>query len=279
MHSNCLTARAMHHARISALFLAIGAAALLIGGCPFTRFDSDEFDDANEPGDVDAASTAALPDTVPDFASARFSRSSVIDNAYFPLPPGRVLTYRSVSGDEEIVVEVLATTRDVAGITCRAVRDRVYKDGRVVEDTFDWYAQDDGGNVWYMGEDVTDFVYDNSGNLLSSEHPGSWETNKDVANIGVTALPGFIMPAHPTTGDRYHQEYYVGEAEDYAEVVGVGVEVALADGSTHTTIKTHDLSTLDNTIDSFKYYAVGVGVVLEEGHDGERVELISITGS
>jgi hypothetical protein len=245
--------------------------------------DDDGPDDIDEAGDIDVNDEedddgAEVPDTVPDFSSAKFSNPTKIDNPYFPLTPGARLTYRAVGGgaDEEIIVEVLDETRDVAGVECRVVRDRVFVDGLLIEDTFDWYAQDDAGNVWYMGEDVTDYSYDESGALIGAGNPGAWETGKDVAGVGAIARPGYIMPAAPRAGARYHQEYYPGEAEDYGEVVGVDVPVTLGDSTSYTTVKTRDQSSLDPTIDSFKYYAPGVGVVLEEGPDGERVELTSV---
>ena len=234
----------------------------------------DSEDGANSP--QDRPGLPVTPETVPSFSQDQFSHPSDITNPRFPLPPGRTLRYRSEDGSEEILIEILSETREVAGLNCRVVRDRVYVDGLVIEDTFDWYAQDDAGNVWYMGEEVSDFTYDDQGALLSVEHPGAWETLRDIAGIGVLALPGYIMPANPTLGLTYHQEYYKGDAEDYAEIDQVDAVIELEDGSTYTVIRSHDLSTLDATIDSFKYYAAGIGVVLEEGQDGERVELVEV---
>ena len=34
------------------------------------------------------------------------------------------------------------------------VRDTRTSRGKLIEDTFDWYAQDNNGNVWYFGEDT-----------------------------------------------------------------------------------------------------------------------------
>lgn len=266
------------------------AGLLALGGCGLVPSlvageleifgDDDGPNDIDEAGDIDVndeedTERTAAPNTVPDFNSAKFSNPTTIDNPYFPLTPGARMTYRAVDGGEEAVVEVLMETRTVAGVECRIVRDRVFVDDLLIEDTFDWYAQDDVGNVWYMGEDVTDYAYDESGALISTENPGAWETGKDVAGVGVTARPGYIMPAAPRAGARYHQEYYPNEAEDYAEIVGVDVPVTLSNGVSYTTLKTRDLSSLDPTIDAFKYYAPGVGVVLEEDPDGGRVELIS----
>ncbi|MCA9624692.1 MAG: hypothetical protein KC731_36965, partial [Myxococcales bacterium] len=90
----------------------------------------------------------------------------------------------------------------------------------------DWYAQDDDGNVWYMGEESESFEYDDDGNLIGSSTEGSWEAGLDVAGTGEVAQPGFVMLASPAVGDRYKQEYYPGEAEDEAKVLAVDEPVS-----------------------------------------------------
>lgn len=216
------------------------------------------------------------PDTVPDLAEARFGDPARIDNPFFPLAPGTTRVFRSdtEAGPEEIVVEVLADTRVVAGVVCRVVRDRVYLNGVLIEDTLDWYAQDDAGNVWYMGEDVSNYNYGSDGQLIDITTEGAWEAQQDVLGAGRIALPGLIMPADPRPGMLYHQEYYLGEAEDMAEIVGVDVPVTLADGASYTCLQTRDFTPLEPGVNTFKYYAPGVGVVLEVAvESGERVEL------
>ena len=97
--------------------------------------------------------------TVADLASATFSDGLNIDNPYFPLVPGTTSTYAVTGIDkdtgepytEEIIVDVLADTKTILGIETLVIRDRVYLEGVLIEDTFDWYAQDDNGNVWYLG--------------------------------------------------------------------------------------------------------------------------------
>jgi hypothetical protein len=42
-----------------------------------------------------------------------------------------------------------------AGVRTVEVRDQVYEADVLTEDTLDWYAQDDQGNVWYFGELAT----------------------------------------------------------------------------------------------------------------------------
>lgn len=206
--------------------------------------------------------------TLPDFSAATFSSPLNIDNPYFPLAPGKTYTYDVLNTDpdtgetesEVILVQVLNQTRLVAGVETQVVRDRVWLEGLLIEDTFDWYAQDDAGNVWYLGEEVTNFEYDDQGSLLGTTNEGAWETGVDGAQ------PGYIMPANPQVGDHYFNEFYPGEAEDHSEVVGLGethtIPLASFDGVLHT----RDFSL---SFESYgeKFYAPGVGTVMEQDFD------------
>jgi hypothetical protein len=155
----------------------------------------------------------------------------------------------------------------VHGVVATVVRDTVYLDDEIVEDTKDWYAQDSQGNVWYLGEDTCEFE---NGECVS--HAGAWEWGVDGA------LPGILMPASPIVdGRRYYQEYYPGEAEDVGEVVAVGLSVTVPAGTYSDCIKTHDTSTLDRSLDEMKYYCRGVGTVKVEEPEA-LVELRSATG-
>ncbi len=219
-----------------------------------------------------------IPDDIPAFADADFTDSTTIDNRYLPLTPGAVRNYRAETEDgvETIIVEVLEEQREVMGVTCVVVRDQVFLDDVIIEDTHDWYAQDDDGNVWYMGEEVDNYNYDAEGNLIDVTHEGAWEAGKDVSGQGETASPGYVMLSEPEADDVYYQEFYQGEAEDIGLVVEVGVAVTLADGSEYTCLKTRDYTPLEPGHVEFKYYAPGIGVVLEEVEEsGERVELES----
>jgi len=189
-----------------------------------------------------------------------------IDNPYFPLVPGTTFVYE---GDgEHIEIIVTHDTKTILGIECVVVRDTVTVDGEISEDTYDWYAQDVDGNVWYMGEDTKEY----EGGAVTSA-AGSWEAGVDGA------LPGIVMQAHPQVGQSYRQEYYAGEAEDMAEVIELGATATVAYGTYKNLIITREWTPLQPGIAENKYYAEGIGLVLEltvEGGSG-RVELISIT--
>jgi len=209
---------------------------------------------------------AAAQPILPDFASSAFDDSLTIDNPYFPLTPGLTLTYDSVktapdTGEVEtevIVVEILPQTRTVAGVQSRVVRDRVWREGLLIEDTFDWYAQDNAGAVWYLGEYVTDYLYDDDDNVIGTVHDGSWEAGVDGAK------PGYLMLAQPQLGDFYYQEYYVGEAEDQGQVIGLGETHTIPLGTFADVLRTRDVSGLAPNDLEHKFYAPGIGKIL--GH-------------
>lgn len=193
----------------------------------------------------------------------------VIDNPYFPLTPGTTFVYEGESEGEPIRVEVYVTneTRTVMGVNTIIVRDREFEEGELAEETFDWYAQDRSGNVWYFGEDSREY---NEGKVVSTE--GSWEAGVDGAQ------PGILMEGNPQVGDTYRQEYLAGEAEDMAEVVSLNESVSVPYGSFEDCLKTKEWTSLEPGIEENKYYAAGTGLLLEVTvkDDAERLELTDI---
>jgi len=180
---------------------------------------------------------------------------SGVDNPYFPLEPGTVLVYEGQSDGEREVVTIHVTdrTKEILGVTCVVVRDTVEIAGEIHEDTFDWYAQDVDGNVWYMGEATKEYE---NGKVSSTE--GSWEAGVDGA------LPGVIMPADPQVGLAYTQEHYAGEAEDKGKIVALGESVNVPYGSFDEVLVTEDWTPLEPKFLEHKFYASGIGVVFEE---------------
>jgi hypothetical protein len=197
--------------------------------------------------------------------------SAEIDNRYWPMQPGTRWTYREIDDEGnalDVVVTVTTATREIAnGVTARVVRDTVSADGELIEDTFDWYAQDAEGNVWYLGEDTAEFE---DGEVSSTE--GSFEAGVDGA------LPGIIMPANPTDGMRYRQEYYEGEAEDNGEVLSTEEQADVPFGHFEDVLLTKDTITIEPDILEYKLYAPDVGPVLVFGVSGGcgREELVSV---
>ena len=192
-----------------------------------------------------------------------------IDNKYFPLKPGTTFVYRGKTADatEGDTVKVTSDTRNIMGVECVVVDDRVTEDGKLTEKTYDWYAQDKEGNVWYFGEDSKEYE---NGKVKSTG--GSWEAGKDGAK------PGIIMPASPKVGETYRQEYYKGEAEDMARALKLDGSAKVPYGSFDHVLVTREWTPLEPNIAEHKYYAPGVGNVLEVATKGpqERLELVDV---
>jgi hypothetical protein len=197
-----------------------------------------------------------------------------IDNPYWPMSPGSKWVYSETDTQgtrEKAVVEVTNKTKMIAnGIEARVIRDTVSENGTPVEITDDWYAQDSEGNVWYLGEYVTNYQ---NGKVV--DHGGSFEAGVDGAQAGIA------MPANPEPGMDYRQEYYKGVAEDKGAVITVGEEqVQVPFGHfDKDVLMTRDLVPTEPKVQELKFYAPGVGPLLSVHTDGAggRAELVSYT--
>lgn len=224
-------------------------------------------------GEVVAISGRA---TIPTFARATFSDSLNIDNPYFPLVPVTTSTYavegiNEVTGNpytESIIVDVLADTKTILGVETRVIRDQVFLNGVLIEDTLDWYAQDDKGNVWYLGEEVTNYRFDAQGNALGTDRSGSWEAGVD------DAVAGIIMEAQPRVGHRYYQEFQPGGVVDQAVGVATNETLTVPLGTFSNVFHSRDTSVREPFGLSEKFYAPGLGSVREVKFDIETNKLI-----
>jgi hypothetical protein len=195
----------------------------------------------------------------------------VVDNSYFPLPVGAKWEYEISAGNKHKqtdTLEVLKDKRTVNGVQATVVRDTVSAGNQIVEDTFDWFAQDKYGNVWYVGESVDNYI----GGVLAG-HAGSWEWGVDGA------LPGIIMWADPSAhlNEEYRQEYYLGKAEDMGQVLSVNESLTVPFGSFDQVVKTLDFSKIEAGQEQ-KFYAPGVGLLKEMDVNGnEEVVLVKLT--
>jgi hypothetical protein len=201
-----------------------------------------------------------------DLDPAEFT--SQIDNPWMPLRVGATWVYRETDGEggeQRVEVTVLDETRVVLGIETRVVHDVVREDGELVEDTYDWYAQDADGNVWYFGEETKEFE---DGKVATTA--GSWEAGVDGAQ------PGVLAPADPAVGTAYRQEYLEGEAEDAAAVLSLDEQVEVPFGLYDNVLMTKEWTPLQPDILEHKFYARGVGMVLALAISGgsDREELV-----
>ena len=252
-------------ARICSAALAAGLAAMAVAACG----GEDKTTTVTTQGSEPAASTEVPQGSEPaELDPAEFTTE--IDNPYWPMAVGSEWVYRETDqegAEQKVVVTVLDKTKRIAnGVEARVVHDVVTEDGKFVEVTDDWYAQDAEGNIWYLGEATTE--YENGKPVSKS---GSFEAGVDGAEAGI------IMPADPVPGLSYRQEYYEGEAEDVGSIVATGEQAEVPAGHYKDAVMTRDVNPLEPKILEFKFFAPNVGPVLAVSVSGgsDREELIS----
>jgi hypothetical protein len=213
---------------------------------------------------------AANADPVlPNFSAAVFVPGAPVNNPYLPLidPTTRVF----VAANERFELTNLGSGPTILGVKATVQRDRAFEDGRLVEDTFDYFAQDTRGNVWYLGEDVTNYIYDASGTLIRTTNESAWRAGVHGAQ------PGFIMPTDPAVGFSYFQEFApLDDAVDQALIVARGQTVSTRIARYMNVLQVLETNALEPDAREFKFYAPGVGLILaQEGlsPDLTRAEL------
>jgi hypothetical protein len=236
-------------------------------------------------GELTRVELAVAP-ILADVSAATFSDPLTIDNTYLPWRVGDRTVYlvekvNDETGEievERIVVEVLDETRTIMGVETRSVRDRVFLNGLLIEDATDFYGQDDADNVWYFGEVVTDFEYDDEGNLIGTSSPGAWIAGENGA------LPGIIMFADPQVGTNHYQEFaLLNDAIDQAVITALDAEVENDLGLFTDVLVSLEFTELEPDVMENKLLAPGLGLVQiqenldENGVPGSIVKLLSFT--
>ena len=196
--------------------------------------------------------------------------STTIDNKYLFYKPGQVFKYTNNEGDT-VLAEVMTDTKMILGVKTVVVHDSLKsKTGELLEDTYDYYAQDKAGNVWYFGEETKAY----SGGKVSTA--GAW-----IAGVKC-AKPGITMKANPQAGEKYRQEFLPGEAEDEAEVVSVTASATVPYGSFTNCVMTKEVTALKPGDIANKTYCAGIGEVLTVDvgtvDGGKREDLVSVDG-
>src|SRR5437016_7031615 len=191
-----------------------------------------------------------------------------VTNPFFPLPPGQTFVYEGHTKDGFVHNDFIVTrkTKVILGVTCTEVHDVVYLDGELAEDTLDWYAQDNQGNVWYFGESTAEYENGRPVTVAGSFTAG---VNDDK--------PGIIMEGHSVPGDFYRQEFALATAEGNALVLRPDATVNVPAGLFHHCLKTQETTPLEPDALENKFYASGVGNVLTvDLRTGDRIKLVKI---
>jgi hypothetical protein len=198
-----------------------------------------------------------------------FARSVDVDNPYFPLTPGATLIYEGNIEGAPARNEFAVTheTKVIQGVTTIVVDDKDFLNGKKNEETRDWYAQDDDGNVWYFGE-ATDQL-DEQGKVVG--HEGSWEAGVNGAHAGI------VMEGEPRSQDTYFQEFAPGIGEDRAIVRSLHKTVSVPYGRFTNCLKTKEFSRLDPGVFEQKYYGRGIGLLKSAIMTGAKEQFALVT--
>jgi len=212
-----------------------------------------------------AKEQAAAPKGKPVSPAMKFSHPRDIRNPLLPLAYLKLDILEGTEGGQTIRIErrVLPNKHKsfkIGGQTIDSLvmEDREIKNGALEEVTLDYFAQDDEGTVYYLGEDVDEYE-----NGKVKGHSGAWLLGKDTKN------PGVIIPAHPKVGDKFKSEDVNKEIHEDDEVVSVGETVSVPAGTYENCVKVKEVLADGKT--EFKFYAPGVGVVREVVSDGDVV--------
>lgn len=214
-----------------------------------------------------ATSGTAQPSrpAVPAFTQGR------VTNQWFPLRPGTRMVYRGVKDGKRAVdvFDVLRRTRQIQGVTCRVVHDRLRLNGVLVERTLDWYAQSRDGAVWYFGERTAELGP--HGKVLTRD--GSWMAGRNGARAGI------YITGTPLVGQSRPQERFPGHAEDHFRVVDTSARVRVPLVRSAHAVLTKEWTPLEPHVIDHKYYVRDIGVVSEQSVSGPREtgRLVSIT--
>ena len=165
----------------------------------------------------------------------------------------------------DIEVAVTPETKEILGVSCVVVRERVWEKGKLAQETLSWHAQDKRANVWLFGEESKEFL---DRGRVNTE--GSWEAGVDGAEAGI------VMKGDPSPGEPYRHGYRAGVAEDMAQVVAVSDSVTVPFGSFTGCVNAKEWSMLESGTDK-RWYARGIGLVRGESAAKEVTMLVSVS--
>lgn len=197
-----------------------------------------------------------------DLVRPVFSNPTKITNPLFPVSTIESVVLTGTAGGKPFRSEttVLPYTSHVTwdGQSVEVVMSQylAFSNGEIEEMALDRYAQADDGSVWYLGEDVFDYV---DGTIAVSE--GTWLAGRD-------GPPAMIMPAHPKVGDVFRSENVTGVVFEELRVKAVDQTFKGPSGAVHGAVVMDELH-VDGVTLSGKVFAPGYGEFRTTDHGGD----------
>ena len=268
----------MRRLRIAfALVAAVLATALPLAACGADGPSGRGIEVASQTT-IDASKAAVKQAVETDFDRNKFSRSTRIDNRWSPLTPGMQFTFEGRANrgqgrlDHRVVFTVTDLTKVIDGVRTVVLWDRDFNAGQIVETELAFFAQDDDGNVWLLGE-----------------YPEEWEDGTfsaapDVWFSGIQdAKAGVMMRAAPKLGTTSYYQGLAPEIEfaDKAKVYQMGLRNCVPLGCYDDVMVTDEWNALDKAdAHQRKFYAPGVGnirVGFAGGTEQEELVLVKLS--
>lgn len=193
-----------------------------------------------------------------DFSRASFDHSTVVDNPWLPLRPGRMLVFEGSTFEDgakishRLVSTVTDLVKPVAGVRNVVLWEQDWRGGTLAEAELAFFAQDNEGNVWHLGE-----------------YPAEYEGGKIVATPawihGVEgARAGIAMTAHPRLGAADYAQGFAPPPVNWADrgqTYKVDQQTCVPAGCYKGVLVIREFERSKPDASQLKYYARGRGNV------------------
>lgn len=225
----------------------------------------------NPPGNISTPDPATVAEFM-EMDPANFANPTTIDNQWMPMIPGSrwVLEGTALEDDgntiaRKIEFTVTDLTKEIGGVRAVAAWIVDYDNDEVIEKELAFYAQDDEGNVWYLGEYPEEF------------EDGEFVKASPWIHGVADARAGIKMMARPELGSPIYYQGW-GPAvnwSDYGQVDQVGQETCVPVDCYTDVLVMAESSLGEENVYQLKYYAPDVGEVQVgwRGDDPSQEEL------
>jgi hypothetical protein len=216
---------------------------------------------------TDQASDETASDVLEQFDPADFDNSTNIDNGWLPLMPGTQWVFEGTTNEDDeliphrIVFTVTDLTKEINGVDTLVAWIEDYADEELIEAEIAFYAQDDDGNVWYLGEYPEEYE---DGELVDAP---AWIAGREEA------LAGIKMPAEPRLGTPSYPQGWAPAVEwtDRGQVYRVNQQTCVPVDCYEGVLVMDEFNEEEPGAIQLKYYARGVGQV-QVGYRGEDAQ-------
>lgn len=242
-----------------------------------TTTPSETTSPAGSPTSTAGVSELCGPGSAINFDRTAFPDSPKIDNKWFPLKPGTLITTTGKVVDAEgtsertVTHSVTGLTKVIDGVKTLVMWDRDYADGSLVESELAFFAQDNAGTVWLFGE-----------------YPEEFENDKFIGAPntfihGITeSQAGIAMQAEPRIGTPEYVQAHAPSVDflDCGDVLKENERVCVPTGCYENVLVIDEHNPLEPAVGhQRKFYSAGTGLVKVTavgGAEQETLDLVKI---